>query len=387
MIFHAALFDPAQIYLEISTVVQTQAWQQSQAIAAPSSRWQAYLNQICLNTVLPWLQEEYTPSAKAWPQQRSLANIWAVVNGTAVTVDVTRFVLIPTETLDLSELRVPKEWIDLPSWAGNYYLGAQVNIDEGYVRLWGYTTHQHLKQEGQYDANDHSYSLSETQVIADLSALAVARQLCPDELTQAAIAPLSPLASTQANNLIQRLGNPDLLIPRLAVPFELWGALLEHGGWRQRLYEQRQGMPEQRSVWQWLQSGMTNLAQQTGWERVEFQPGLVGARGTEAGQPEVLLARQLAIAGQPYELRVLPQGAPAENIWRFELRHGAGEQIPGGFKLRLLTEDLQPFDNNEDVAIAATEVLYIEVALAPGEGIVWETEPLSENYDREILRF
>jgi hypothetical protein len=33
------------------------------------------------------------------------------------------------------------------------------------------------------------------------------------------------------------------------------------------------------------------------------------------------------------------------------------------------------------------EQLYIEVALEPGEGIVWEIEPLPDNYDREILKF
>lgn len=64
-----------------------------------------------------------------------------------------------------------------------------------------------------------------------------------------------------------------------------------------------------------------------------------------------------------------------------------GAAIPGGFKLRLLTEDLQPFPNNEDVATTAVELLFVDVALQPGEGIVWEIEPLPENYDREILRF
>ena len=60
--------------------------------------------------------------------------------------------------------------------------------------------------------------------------------------------------------------------------------------------------------------------------------------------------------------------------WRFELRNAAiSAAIPGGFKLRLLTEDLQPFPNNEDVATTAVEQLYMEVALETGESIVWET--------------
>lgn len=50
-------------------------------------------------------------------------------------------------------------------------------------------------------------------------------------------------------------------------------------------------------------------------------------------------------------------------------------------------EDLQPFANNEDIAITAVEQLYVEVPLEAGDGIVWEIEPIPENYDQEILRF
>lgn len=61
---------------------------------------------------------------------------------------------------------------------------------------------------------------------------------------------------------------------------------------------------------------------------------------------------------------ITPQGQPHITYWRFELRHTIiGAAIPGGLKLRLLTEDLQPFPNNEDMATTAMEQLYIEVAL------------------------
>ena len=91
-----------------------------------------------------------------------------------------------------------------------------------------------------------------------------------------------------------------------------------------------------------------------------------------------------AIAGQRHELQIIPL---EEGVWRFELWNSSGDRIPGGFKLRLLTEHLQPFDNNEDVATTAVDQLYVEVAIAPGEGLVWEIEPIPENYEREILRF
>ncbi len=112
------------------------------------------------------------------------------------------------------------------------------------------------------------------------------------------------------------------------------------------------------------------------------------SRSVEDRQTEVNISRRLAIAGQIYELTITPQGEIDAPYWRFELRNATvGATIPGGFKLRLLTEDLQPFPNNEDIATTAVEQLYVEVALEPGEGIVWEIEPLPENYEREILKF
>lgn len=391
MTFDAALFtsaDPTQLVLEISPQAQNQAWQQSQAFSTPASRYQAYLNQICLSAILPWLREEYEPQAKPWPSAAALPSIWEVVNGTAITLNATRFVLIPSETIDLSELRVPQEWVDILSWSADYYLAVQVEPDEKWVRIWGYCTHQQLKTRGSYDVSDRTYCLDEDDLIQDINVLWVARQLCPDEPTRTHVAPLPALPLAQAENLLQRFGSPAILTPRLAVPFELWGALLDHGGWRQRLYNLRLGRQEQWSILQWLNSGVSEVAQQLGWGRVEFQPSLAGARSVEKTAAPDILSRQLVIAGQPYELLIIPQSPPDSRIWRFELRNASlTGRIPGGFKLRLLTEDLQPFENNEDTATTAVDQLYVEVALERGEGLVWEIEPLPENYDQEILRF
>lgn len=74
--------------------------------------------------------------------------------------------------------------------------------------------------------------------------------------------------------------------------------------------------------------------------------------------------------------------------YQFELRSvNSTGTVAAGVTLRLLTEDLQPFENNEDVAQEAVERLYVAVALQPGEGLVWEVEPPPEGYDREVLRF
>jgi len=387
MIANSSVFDSTQIWLEFSAQQQNQAWEKSQSFSLASSRWNAYLNQICLITVLPWLQEEYVPRAKVWPNNPALSSFWEMVNGTAIVLDNTRFVLIPSEAIDQSELQVPQEWVDIPSWIADYYLAVQINPDDRCVVIWGYATHKQLKQ-GFYDVSDRTYSLPQENLIHDLNVLWVARQLATEEITRAEVTPLAILPQAQAENLLQRLGNPAIIEPRLAVPFELWGALLEHGGLRQQLSSRRMGLPAQQSIVNWLRTEVSEIAQQIGWKKIELQLDFARARGIELTEGEAMLSRQLQIAGQQYELQVFPLKNLEQQTWRFQLQNSApGGVIPGGFKLRLLTEDLQPFAGNEDVAFTAQEQLYIDVSLAPGEGLVWEIEPIPENYDREILHF
>lgn len=379
MTFDSALFNPTQLCLDIDSTVQAQAWQQSQTFATHSSQWNAYLNQLCLQTLLPWIRED-APQAKPVP---NLPTYWELVNGTVITWRNYRLALIPTETIDLDEIRIPQEWVDIPNWVADYYLAVQVHPDDAWVRVAGFANHRQVKQYAQLDLNDRSYCLNSSDLIPDLNVLWVAQQLTA-ESTRTAVTEMPTLTAAVAANLIQRLGEPTVINPRLAIPFQQWAALLAHGGWRQRLAEQRRSLPEQYSPLQWLQSGISTLAQQ--WSRVDYQMA-AAARSTETASPTAALSRSITIANQHYELQIVPVDL-ANNVWRFELSSLApGGLIPTGVTLRLLTEDLQPFENNEDTATAPVEQLYIEVALESGEGIVWEIEPTPEDYDREILRF
>lgn len=380
--------ETTQVWLEFEESEAAQAWQQTERFSTPNSRWNAYLNRLCVNILLPWLREEYAPSASI-PNNATLASFWEINNGTSINCDIGRLVIIPSEAVDLSEMRVPQEWVDINSWAGDYYVAVQVEPEDGWLRVWGYATHARLKELASYDANERVYSLNQEDLFADINLLWMARQLCPEEITRAEIAPLPTLSLEQTENLLTRLGNPEIMVPRLAVPFTTWAGLLEHSGWQQRLYERRQGMPEQWSVLDWMQRGVSDLAQNFGWGRMELQPSFVGARGSEPGQSLAVpvLVREVTVANAKYELRVLLKDSDT-NIWRFELQNViAGELIPAGIKLRLLTEDLQPFENNEDFSTVDIQQLYIEVALGQGEGLIWEIEPTPEGYSREILRF
>ncbi len=371
-----------QLTLEIFLSSQTL---ELPAFSTSGAGWRARLNQMCLDAFLPWLREEEIPSARVWTQTAALPSFWEFVNGTAIACQDIRLVLIPTTAIDTAELRVQQEWVDIPDWVADYYIAVQVNPNAGWVTIWGYTTHRQLKTKGVYDASDRAYCLDENDLIKDINGLWITRQFNPEEILRESIAPLPTLPLAQAENLLERLGNSEIVFPRLVVPFELWGALLAHSGWRQRLYERRQGLAEQWSIQSWLQAGVSNLAQRLGWEITRLQLAPLGVRSRETS---VSLSRHLILANQTYELRVFPKGNLADNLWRFELRNiNPDAMIPAGFKLRLLTEDLQPFVNNEDTATEAMPQLYIDVELEPGEGLVWEVEPTPDGYDREILRF
>lgn len=379
------LADLPRLSFAIPDTTLDQFWQQQAAdFSSSGSRWQASLNYAALKALLPWMRETFSPELQLWLREAALPSVWEVVSGFALEDQNQRFVIVPTAAIDFDELRVPQEWIDIPSWAGDYYLSVFVNPADGIVELLGATTHKRLKEHGDYDANDRTYSLEADDLIADINVLQVMQRLNVQESLRQPIATLPNLPATQTENLLERLGDAAVVCPRLAIPFGLWGALLEHGGWRQRLYLKRLGQPEQWTIPQWLQHGISNMAQQWGWRMMEMQPSLVTARGSEAKETPVL-TRQLTIAGKSYDFSIFPKAA---GIWRFELQSSAvGGLVPGGFKLRLLSEDLSPFENNEDVAMTAVERLYLEVQVSPGDGLVWETEPQPEGYDREILRF
>ena len=374
-----------QLVLEISPSIQQKAWENSQPTATDYSRWQTYLNQLTLDTFINYAREEQSETVAKKP---ALQNIGELVNGTAIEIGDARVVLIPSETDDLEELRVPQEWVDIPQWVADYYLAIQIDVDDNCLRLWGYTTHRQLKNRGHYDTSDRSYSLNNTEIIDDISALWVARELCPDEVTKTTIPSLEEINPQQAHNLIQRLGDRKNLLPRLSIPFAMWAALLTNNTWRNDLIAKRRGQTKI-SVLEWLKAEASNISHimsEMGWRQVEFQTIAVGARGeTATATPNKALAKTLAIAGNNYELKLIPLDT---DTYGFELRSLVlGGMIPAGFTLRLLTETGEEFPGNEDTATTAVESLYLEVALDPGEGLIWEIEPIPDNYQAQVLYF
>jgi len=242
-------------------------WEATASMTDASARWRLYLHQLGASALLQWCQEEYqfmslagpAVTAQLWPSASPL-DIWQVVGGIAITLGHKRLIVILSEAIDTAEMQVPQEWIDLPDWAGDYYIAAYIDVDDQQLTLWGYSTYEQVKKQGSYDADERTYCLKEASLIQDFSAFWVAQQL--EVLTAATIEALPDIPSAQLDNLIERLAQS--IDPRLDIPFSLWGALLSNPNARSRLYHRRQGLKPPVNLGQWA---IQTLSQ--GWETLE----------------------------------------------------------------------------------------------------------------------
>lgn len=231
---------PDKLWLDLSDQEQQTAWPISAQnhYSNPAARWNAYLNCLCLNAFLDWLKEEpdLGETPKVWPSDYQLPSIWEFVNGTCLTVGELRLVLIPSDKSNLTEFRIPQEWVDIPNWVANYYLAVQINLEENWIGVWGYTTHQQIREKAKYDLMDRTYLLDEEDLIADINVMWVAREVCSVQKPELKMLP--ELSSVQIEKLLKQLDQwtPDL--PE-NVSEQEWMALLALDKKRQDLYQKR----------------------------------------------------------------------------------------------------------------------------------------------------
>ena len=269
---------PNQLWLKITDEIQQKYWQRSQLYSNPTSRCQAYLNELCLQTFIPWLEawlEEDRLTSNLIDAQTFSANIWEFVNGSAINLDQTKIALIPNETTDLEEFDIPQEWVDLPQWQADYYLAVQVNFDasdKAWMRVRGYVSYQQLKDQGVYEPSDRSYYLNQEYLEEDIAEILSYPQ--PVAQTNQELVTQTELSLATATQLLDRLGNPSVYYPRLTIPFPQWAMLITNSQWRQTLFEKR---TESAQVSQ-LSSQAVNLRQwldrlinqvEEGWQAVE----------------------------------------------------------------------------------------------------------------------
>lgn len=262
-----------QLFLQIPTSIQQQAWKDAQQHSHKIAQYSAYLNRVCLYTFLGWLNDQLSDEALSkpsiYPSEDGLRSILEVVNGGAIEISSRRIILIPYENIDSESLRVPQEWIDIPTFVGDYYLAVQVdleaNADECTLTVQGFTTHRQVKQLSKYEPCDRTYILPTDQLITNLTVMQVTLGI----QMRKEIPELPILSNIEAENLLELLGDASIYSPRLRVdiPFAQWAALLENDEWRQQLYHRRIGrfvtknIAKGNNLSQWLQNTFEN-----GWQ-------------------------------------------------------------------------------------------------------------------------
>jgi Protein of unknown function (DUF1822) len=228
--------DPKAIWLEISTDDLAQAEPNPQHYSNPTAINNARIDRLCLQKFQTWLDEQQINHRPSFTDTE-LATIWDVVIGSAIEVGNRRLILIPTDNLDRDELRVPQEWIDVPNLAGDYYLAVQVNLDENVMNIWGFASHQALKERGEYSASDRSYSLDSDALASNLDMLWEAEAL--GVAPRNSVAELVSISLDRALELIKILSKPSIYSPRFAINFDEWAAILDNLNLRSQLYQTR----------------------------------------------------------------------------------------------------------------------------------------------------
>lgn len=239
--------------------------------------WNAYLNCLVMEVLIPWLQEVTGDNVRPRFDDEERAHLWEFLNGTAIQLEKTRLILLPTEEKE-EPFSIPQEWADIPELIADYYLSVFVNLaedeDEWEIEVSGYVTHQELKNNGKYDRTTRTYAPSQEDFIEDITLLFLARQVVGDRTVT--VDSLPALTPQRQQKLLQELSHPSVWNPRLTVSFEEWGALLGTATGRGELYRRRLVAVESQqesivSLSDWfddLRQGLQKFAEK-GWQTVE----------------------------------------------------------------------------------------------------------------------
>jgi hypothetical protein len=191
------------------------------------------LNQVCIEPVKQWIKKELNldvkPTFPCWlHRSENFEFISKLVNGFALQVGNNRIVFIPSDVTDLEEFEVPQEWVDLPNWAGSYYVPIRVDLEHQFLHLWGFIAYEDIKEQVKLDRVFRNYYIAQEKTIDDLYLLQDGCELISPTSSQSQINSQFQLSPTEAKSLIQQLQQrKSRLSPRLDIPFTQWGAILD----------------------------------------------------------------------------------------------------------------------------------------------------------------
>ncbi len=255
----------------------------SQNYSNQTSKNYAYKNKLIRDAFVKYLQANlFTNNEKITVNDDT---VWEFINGSSIAIEliinenddlsddtpqnlvkkVKKLILIPSENLDIEECSIPAEWVDIPNFAGDYYLPVQLNLDKKYLHFWGYISRQSLKQKADYNNTFHNYYVHQTDLITDLDLLWVALSICEEK---GEVKLLPQVSVKEVKNTIAKLTKVTRYSPRLEVDFQKWATLLNNEESLKTLYQQRVNpkaiLPSFTNLEKWLQQEF-DQALELGW--------------------------------------------------------------------------------------------------------------------------
>jgi hypothetical protein len=141
------------------------------------------------------------------------------------------------------------------------------------LRICGYTTHQQLKEIGNHDFTDETYSMAVEELTEDLTAMWMGIELFPT--AKPVVEALPVLSKAEIEGLLEIFNESNPYSPRLDVPFRKWGAFINEDKLRKQLYQQRQTENTVAEITQKISKAAVNLGQwfesafETGWQSLD----------------------------------------------------------------------------------------------------------------------
>lgn len=241
-----------RLFLDIPEELKRSAWARSHQHTSDAARIRAYLSYLCgrvlQSWLLEWLEAEQwesldarasTPRVRLFKED-SLESIWEFMTGVAIEIGDRRWLAVPDDSGESDRLCIPQEWVDIPDWQADYYLGVQMDVstpDASWLCVWGYADRHTLKQHSEYRERDRTYLCNRTNLREDL-----AIALNAEPFSNVERDPNPKLPATPSEGLLPA---PSELAgasePRLAIAFHQWQELVADDCWRQQFYQQRLG--------------------------------------------------------------------------------------------------------------------------------------------------
>lgn len=258
-----------QTMLEITPEVKAQGIKQCVKYPHSEEGYQYLLNYVTATTIRSWLITELGGNPVV-----SSSSSWQFVNGIGIELRGIRYIVIPDENIDRTFFNIPREWLEIPGWAGDFYLGATVDLENNEIELWGFTEFNTIKS-ATVDYQDQNYQLAKEHLDANLNLLLTQRHFNIPVQTRL-ISPIKNLTPERIKFLTDRLALASVIAPRLTLPFADWLSLLHNYKTLEQLSQIRgNGTPKNRIN---LRDWLANIFP-TEWQEPTFAYALRGEEG------------------------------------------------------------------------------------------------------------